>query len=90
MMNKQIRANKLIEELAIEKGQNANTYVKFLKDQGIKTNDNSNLIRKATQVHLIRYGECILWCDIAKKYDLNTKQEVEDMYFNKLVDMLRN
>lgn len=90
MINEQIKANKLIEELGIKKGENATTYVKFLKAQGIKTNDNSNLIRKAAQIHLIRYGECILWCDVAKKYGLNTKQEVEDMYFNQLIEMLRN
>lgn len=89
-MNEQIKANKLIEELGIKKGESATTYVKFLKDQGIRTNDNSNLIRKVAQVHLIRHGECTLWCEVAKKYGLNTKQEVEDMYFDQLVEMLRN
>lgn len=90
MMNEQIKANQLVEELGIKKGENANTYVKFLKDQGIRTNDNSNLIRKVAQIHFIRYGECTLWDKVAIKYGLNSKQEVEDMYFNQLVEMLRN
>lgn len=90
MKNIEIIANELVESIDIKKGSNANLYVKYLKDRGVKTNDNGSIIRKAVQIHLVKYGNAVLWSNIFKSYNLRTKEEVVNMYFEQLKEMLRN
>lgn len=78
----------MIESLELEKGLDATQYVKYCKDNNISTKDKS-IAMQVIRVHLMRYGVTNSWYEFAKKHNLKTKKQVEDFYFNELVDILK-
>ena len=83
------KANKLIESLPIEKNRNATKYLDYAKENGIKTSDKNSIGRKILQCHLMKYGISNMWYKAAEKHGVNTKEELYNVYFNQLIDMLR-
>lgn len=83
-------ANDLIENIEIEKGLDANSYVKYCKENNIKTNDKNSIDRKALQIHLLKYGKSSIWYKAAEKKNVKTKEDLIKVYFNELVNMLKS
>ena len=84
------RANNLIESLPIEKNRSTAVYLDYAKENGIKTSDKNSIGRKILQCHLMKYGFSNVWYRAAEKYGVNTKEELFQVYFNQLLDMLRS
>lgn len=84
------KANDLIENIEIEKGRSSQVYLKYAKENNIKTNDKNSIYRKALQVHLMRYGISYIWHKAAEKKNVKTKEELANVYFDELVNMLKN
>lgn len=84
------KANNLIENIEVEKGRSSQAYLKYAKENNIKTNDKNSIYRKALQVHLMRYGLSQIWYKAAEKKNVKTKEELANVYFNELVNMLKN
>ena len=83
------KANKLIESIEIEHNRSAAKYLDYAKENGIKTSDKNSLGRKVLQCHLMKYGISNMWYKAAEKHGVNTKEELYNVYFNQLIDMLR-
>ena len=83
------KANKLIESLEITKSSDARVYLSYAKESGIKTNDKNSINRKVLQCHLMKYGVSNIWYKAAEKHGVNTKEELYNVYFNQLLDMLK-
>lgn len=84
------KANDLIENIEIEKGLDANSYVKYCKENNIKTDDKNSINRKALQIHLLKYGKSSIWYKAAEKKNVKTKEDLIKVYFNELVNMLKS
>ena len=83
------KVNNLIESLEIEPNRSAAKYLDYAKENGIKTSDKNSIGRKILQCHLMKYGISNIWYKAAEKHNVNTKEELYQVYFNQLVDMLR-
>ena len=83
------KANNMIESLEIESNKSAAKYLDYAKENGIKTSDKNSIGRKILQCHLMKYGVSNIWYKAAEKHGVNTKEELYQVYFNQLVDMLR-
>ena len=69
-----------------------NGYIRIInaKENGIKTSDKKSIERKILQCHLMKYGISNIWYKAAEKHNVNTKEELYNVYFNQLLDMLKN
>lgn len=76
-----MKAYEFIESLNLEKGNDSRYYVNWLKERGIKTSDENNIILKAARYHLAKYGkiQSSALLQLAIKYNLNIKQTCEDV-----------
>ncbi len=86
------RANNLIESLEINPGEQAQTYINYLKNKGIDSKDKNNKLVLAARVHLIKYGyfKTDAIAKAAEIEGVKSTKELEQKYFNKLVDILKN